>query len=261
MKWYGDWEKCGRSELIGETEIRLFYIGDRNRELYWFRDQSQVSIPSGLQIRRSPSLQNDECSPGKISKSLTTLIFIFASVACSIYHLLHLQLFYDHIKFIHLRENSNVHKHSLPASVEQCNTQRKSRWIRHSIDSNESVVDEFLKIFSIPVEYSDAENADACDFSQWLRRGTSSHWKHSFWHSNARCTNEKGYVKPDAAYSSLKGIIYQHIWYAPGRVKPDGGTLPALSLSLRPSFHRNNMLIARRRSLKSAPINSPDFLT
>lgn len=27
--------------------------------------------------------------------------------------------------------------------------------------------------------------------------------------------DEKGYIEPDAVYSSLKGIIYQHIWYAP----------------------------------------------
>lgn len=50
---------------------------------------------------------------------------------------------------------------------ERCNTQRRSRWIRYSIDSNESRRStEFLKIFSIPLEYFSAENADACDFSQ-----------------------------------------------------------------------------------------------
>lgn len=86
--------------------------------------------------------------------------------------------------------------------------------------------------------------------------------RRSFWHSNVGRADEKGYIEPDTAYSSLKGIIYQHIWYAPHPFRSDieeSRAARAHSLFCVAGFHRNNMLIARRRSLKSAPINSRDF--
>lgn len=80
-----------------------------------------------------------------------------------------------------------------------------------------------------------------------------------FWHSNVGPQTKKGYIEEH--WRRLFIAQRDHLSTYLICSYPSWSDVEKNSHGLSPhrDFHRNNMLIARRRSLKSAPINSRDF--